>query len=207
MLDHGIVVVGASAGGGEGVSALAASLPGDLSAAVFVVLHLPSTGTSALPEILHRHGPLPAAQVKDGEPIRPGRIYVAPPDHHVLLRTGHVHLSRGPRENGHRPAIDPLFRSAAREYPTRVIGLVLSGAMADGTAGLLAIKSRGGIAVVQDPADAVYPGMPSHALEPVSVDHVLAAASMGKLLARLLADAAEPTADPAPPGLQGGGEM
>jgi two-component system, chemotaxis family, protein-glutamate methylesterase/glutaminase len=202
MLDHGIVVVGASAGGVEALADLAASLPGDLSAAVFVVLHLPATGTSALPEILHRHGPLPAAHVRDGEPIRPGRIYVAPPDHHVLLRTGHVHLSRGPRENGHRPAIDPLFRSAAREYATRVIGLVLSGALDDGTAGLLAIKSRSGIAVVQDPADALYPGMPSNALEHVPVDHVLPATSMGELLARLVADPAEPPSDPAPTGMQ-----
>jgi two-component system, chemotaxis family, protein-glutamate methylesterase/glutaminase len=202
MLDHGIVVVGASAGGVEALADLAASLPGDLSAAVFVVLHLPATGTSALPEILHRHGPLPAAHVRDGEPIRPGRIYVAPPDHHVLLRTGHVHLSRGPREHGHRPAIDPLFRSAAREYSTRVIGLVLSGALDDGTAGLLAIKSRGGIAVVQDPADALYPGMPSNALEHVPVDHVLPATSMGELLARLVADPAEPPSDPAPTGMQ-----
>ena len=107
MPDHGIVVVGASAGGVEALADLAASLPSNLPAAVFVVLHLPATGTSALPEILHRHGPLPATHVKDGEPIQPGRIYVAPPDHHVLLRTGHVHLSRGPREHGHRPAIDP----------------------------------------------------------------------------------------------------
>jgi two-component system, chemotaxis family, protein-glutamate methylesterase/glutaminase len=202
MLDHGIVVVGASAGGVEALAELAASLPSDLSAAVFVVLHLPATGTSALHEILHRHGPLPAARVKDGEPIQPGRIYVAPPDHHVLLRTGHVHLSRGPREHGHRPAIDPLFRSAAREYSTRVIGLVLSGTLDDGTAGLLAIKSRGGIAVVQDPADALYPGMPSNALEHVPVDHVLPAASVGELLARLIADSAEPPSEPPPTGMQ-----
>jgi two-component system, chemotaxis family, protein-glutamate methylesterase/glutaminase len=202
MPDHGIVVVGASAGGVEALTDLTASLPGDLPAAVFVVLHLPATGTSALPEILCRHGPLPAAHVKDGEPIQPGRVYVAPPDHHVLLRTGRVHLSRGPRENGHRPAIDPLFRSAAREYATRVIGLVLSGALDDGTAGLLAIKSRGGTAVVQDPADALYPGMPGNALEQVQVDHVAAAASMGKLLARLITDQAVPPADPAPRAMQ-----
>jgi two-component system chemotaxis response regulator CheB len=198
MPDHGIVVVGASAGGVEALAELAASLPDDLAAAVFVVLHLPAAGTSALPEILRRHGPLPAAHVKDGEPIRPGRIYVAPPDHHVLVRTGHVHLSRGPRENGHRPAIDPLFRSAAREYATGVIGVVLSGALDDGTAGLLAIKSRGGVAVVQKPTDALYPGMPGHALEHVQVDHVVAAASMGKLLTRLVADLPDAPGEPAP---------
>jgi two-component system, chemotaxis family, protein-glutamate methylesterase/glutaminase len=198
MAAHDIVVVGASAGGVEALTDLTGSLTSDLPAAVFVVLHLPATGTSALPEILGRNGPLPAAHVKDGEPIRPGRIYVAPPDHHVLVRTGHVHLSRGPRENGHRPAIDPLFRSAAREYGARVIGLVLSGALDDGTAGLLAIKSRGGTAVVQDPADALYPGMPGNALEHVEVDHVLAAATMGELLARLVADPAEPPPDAAP---------
>jgi two-component system chemotaxis response regulator CheB len=202
MPDHGIVVVGASAGGVEALADLAASLPGDLPAAVFVVLHLPATGTSALPEILSRHGPLPAGHVRDGEPIQPGRIYVAPPDHHVLLRTGHVHLSRGPRENGHRPAIDPLFRSAAREYATRVVGVVLSGALDDGTGGLLAIKSRGGIAVVQDPADALYPGMPGNALQHAEVDHVLPAAAMGELLARLIADSAEAPADPAPTGMR-----
>jgi two-component system, chemotaxis family, protein-glutamate methylesterase/glutaminase len=207
MPDHGIVVVGASAGGVEALTDLAASLPGDLPAAVFVVLHLPATGISALPEILRRHGPLPAAHVKDGEPIQPGRVYVAPPDHHVLLRSGHVHLSRGPRENGHRPAIDPLFRSAAREYTTRVIGLVLSGALDDGTAGLLAIKSRGGTTVVQDPADALYPGMPGNALAHVQVDHVAAAPSVGKLLARLIANLDEPPGAPAPTDTQAEVEM
>ena len=191
MPDHDIVVVGASAGGVEALAGLAASLPTGLPAAVFVVLHVPSTGTSALPDILSRHGPLPATHVKDGEPIENGRIYVAPPDHHVLLRRGHVHLARGPRENGHRPAVDPLFRSAAHEYASRVVGVVLSGALDDGTAGLTAVKSRGGLAVVQEPGDALYPGMPDSALEHVRVDHVVPTADMGALLARI-------TAEPAP---------
>jgi two-component system, chemotaxis family, protein-glutamate methylesterase/glutaminase len=185
MPGHDIVVVGASAGGVEALVDLARSVPPDLPAAMFVVLHVPSTGSSALPEILSRQGSLPAAHVKDGEPIELGRIYVAPPDHHLLLRTGHVHLARGPRENGHRPAVDPLFRSAAGEYATRVIGVVLSGALDDGTAGLVAVKGRGGLAVVQEPADALYPAMPGSAIEHVRVDHVLPAAAMGPLLARL----------------------
>jgi two-component system, chemotaxis family, protein-glutamate methylesterase/glutaminase len=193
MPDHDIVVVGASAGGVEALVDLARSLPADLPAAVFVVLHVPPTGSSALPDILSRQGPLPATHVKDGEPVESGRIYVAPPDHHVLLRAGHVHLARGPRENGHRPAVDPLFRSAARHYATRVIGVVLSGALDDGTAGLAAIKARGGLAVVQEPTDAMYPGMPASAIEHVPVDHVQPAAAMGTLLARLtLAPATEP---------------
>jgi two-component system chemotaxis response regulator CheB len=198
MPDRDIVVVGASAGGVEALVGLAASLPADLPAAVFVVLHLPATGASALPDILSRHGPLAATHVKDGEPIENGRIYVAPPDHHLLVRTGHVHLTRGPRENGHRPAVDTLFRSAAREYATRVIGVVLSGALDDGTAGLAAIKSRGGVAVVQEAKDALYPGMPGSALEHVQVDHVLAVASMGELLARLTAEPAGEHPGPVP---------
>ncbi|HEY7605180.1 MAG TPA: chemotaxis protein CheB [Actinomycetes bacterium] len=196
MPDHDIVVIGASAGGVEALAGLAASLPAGLPAAVLVVLHVPSIGSSALPDILSRHGPLPASHVKDGEPVEPGHIYIAPPDHHLLLRQGHMHLSRGPRENGHRPAVDPLFRSAAREYAARVVGVILSGALDDGTAGLLAIKSRGGIAVVQDPADAIYPGMPGNALEVVEVDHVVPVGAMGEVLARL---AGEPAAQPPGP--------
>ena len=198
MPDHDIVVVGASAGGVEALVGMAASLPADLPAAVFVVLHVPSTGTSALPGILSRHGQLPASHVKDGEPIEPGHIYVAPPDHHLLVRTGHVHLARGPRENGHRPAVDPLFRSAAREYATRVVGVVLSGALDDGTAGLVAVKSQGGVTVVQDPEDALYSGMPASALEHAKVDHVLPAASIGALLAQLATEPAGEPAGPAP---------
>jgi two-component system, chemotaxis family, protein-glutamate methylesterase/glutaminase len=196
MPDRDIVVVGASAGGVEALIGLVGPLPADLPASLFVVLHLPSTGGSALPDILTRHGPLPASHAKDGEPIEQRRIYVAPPDHHLLLRAGHVHLARGPHENGHRPAVDPLFRSAAREYATRVAGVVLSGTLDDGTAGLLAIKSRGGVAIVQHPEEALYPGMPNNAIEHVEVDHVLPAAGIAGTLARL---AREPVPEPADP--------
>ena len=196
MPDHDIVVVGASAGGVEALTNLVGSLPADLPASVFVVLHVPATGSSALPDILTRHGPLPASHAKDGEPIEQRRIYVAPPDHHLLLRAGHVHLARGPRQNGHRPAVDPLFRSAAWEYATRVAGVVLSGALDDGTAGLLAIKSRGGIAIVQHPEESLYPGMPNNAIEHVEIDHVLPAAGIAETLARLTG---EPVPEPAGP--------
>jgi two-component system, chemotaxis family, protein-glutamate methylesterase/glutaminase len=198
MPDRDIVVVGASAGGVEALTNLVGSLPADLPASVFVVLHVPATGSSALPDILARHGPLPASHAKDGEPIERRRIYVAPPDHHLLLREGHVHLARGPRENGHRPAVDPLFRSAAREHATGVVGIVLSGALDDGTAGLLAIRSRGGVAVVQQPEEALYPGMPLNAIEHVDVDHVLPAAAIGEALTGLTAEPAMQPSAPAP---------
>jgi two-component system chemotaxis response regulator CheB len=191
MSGHDIIVVGASAGGVEALSNLARGLPGDLPAAVFAVLHVSAHGTSVMPRILSRAGALPAAHARDGEAIEPGRIYVAPPDHHLLVKRGHVRVARGPRENGARPAVDPLFRTAARFYGSRVIGVVLSGALDDGTAGLQAVKRRGGIAVVQDPQDALYPGMPRSAMEQVTVDHVLPMAEIPALLARL---AREPAA-------------
>lgn len=188
---HDIIVVGASAGGVEALGELVSQLPADLPAAVFIVLHIPAYGASVLPGILSRRGPLPAAHPADGEPIRHGRIYVAPPDHHLLVeKDGTVRLTRGPHENGHRPAVDTLFRSAARAYGPRVIGVVLTGTLDDGTAGLQAVKRRGGLAVVQDPEDALFASMPRAAIEGVRVDHVAPLAEIGPTLDRLAHQAA-----------------
>lgn len=185
MPGHDIIVIGASAGGVEALSKLAVQLPEKLPASLFIVLHIPAQGPSLMPDILSRAGPLPATHPVDGEEIRRGHIYVAPPDHHLMLEQGHVRIVRGPRENRHRPAIDPLFRSAAIAYGTRVVGVILTGSLDDGTAGLWAIKQRGGVAVVQDPEDALYPSMPNSALTHVQVDYRLPIAEMGATLVHL----------------------
>lgn len=138
-----------------------------------------------LPDILSRAGPLPAAHAEDGESIQPGRIYVAVPDCHLLLQHGQVKVRRGPKENLHRPAIDPLFRTAAHAYRGRVVGVLLSGGLDDGTAGLLAIKRHGGVAIVQDPRTATAPGMPASAIQNVDIDHVLPVAEIPDILAQL----------------------
>jgi two-component system chemotaxis response regulator CheB len=191
-----VVVVGASAGGVEALRALAGGLPPDYPGAVLMVLHVPREGPTALPAILSRSGPLPAALAVDGEELRGRRIYIAPNDRHLLIVDGHLRLTRGPTENGHRPAVDPLFRSVARAYGNRVIGVVLSGARDDGAAGLALIAAQGGTTVVQDPADALYPSMPRAAIEHVRPDHVVPAAKLGDLIGEITAG---PLAGSAPP--------
>lgn len=188
---HDIVVIGASAGGVEALGLLVGELPIDLPAAVFVVLHIPSSGTSVLPAILQRRGDLPAKHAEDEEEIRHGHIYIAPPDHHVFLQSDCVRVLRGPKENGYRPAIDPLFRSAAHSFGPRVVGVVLSGVLDDGTAGLAVIKHNGGCTLVQDPDEALYPGMPSTAIDYVSPDRVLPARDLGRAIVEFAADPVE----------------
>jgi two-component system, chemotaxis family, protein-glutamate methylesterase/glutaminase len=185
------IVIGASAGGVEALGTVMRGLGGDLPAAVLVVLHLMSGGRSMLPQILTRSGHLAAAPAVDGEELVPGRVYVAPPDNHMLVRDGALHVSRGPRENGHRPAIDPLFRSAAHARGPRVIGVVLSGLLDDGAAGLAAIKERGGKAVVQDPEDAMFPAMPRAAIAATSIDCSVPAAEIPEILMKLAGEPVE----------------
>jgi two-component system chemotaxis response regulator CheB len=184
-MTHDIIVVGASAGGVEALSRLAGDLPRDLRAAVLVVLHV-SRGRSLLPEILTRSGRLRAFHPDDGESLEYGRIYVAPPDRHLIVEPGRVRVVQTASENGVRPAVDPLFRSAARAYGSRVIAVVLTGALDDGTAGIAAVKAAGGTTVVQDPEEALAPGMPRSAIASGSVDHVLPLRDIPVLLAALV---------------------
>lgn len=192
MATRELVVIGASAGGREALLELTRTLPADFSAAILIVWHMPSVGIGMLPRMLERTSPLPAHNAVDHEELCPGQIYVAPVDHHLLVERGHVRVTKGPKENRFRPAIDPLFRSAAYTYGRQAIGIVLSGALSDGTLGLWAIKDRGGVAVVQDPNDAIVAGMPTSALENVNVDYRLPAFEMGALLQRLTTEELEP---------------
>jgi two-component system chemotaxis response regulator CheB len=182
-----IVVVGASVGGIEALRTIAGGLPKDFPAAIFVVLHTAAEAPGVLADIVDRAGALPAAYAVDEERIQPGRIYIAPPDRHLIIEPNRVRLTRGPKENRFRPAVDPLFRSAAQVYGPRVIGVILTGYLDDGTAGLWAVKQLGGTAVVQDPHEALAPSMPASALNQVRVDHCLPVAEIAPLLAQLTA--------------------
>ena len=185
MAHRDIVVIGASAGGLEALQELLAALPANLDAAVLVVLHTSNHEGSVLPQILGRAGPLPAVHPKDGAPIRKGHIYIAPPNLHMIVADGHVQLIPGPRENLHRPAIDPLFRSAAAAYGWRVIAVVLTGLLDDGTSGLMVVRASGGKAIVQDPETATFPSMPRSALKQVPDAQVLPVEAIAKRIVRL----------------------
>ncbi len=180
-----LIVIGASAGGVEALKQVFRNLPRDLSAAILVVLHVNPMEPSYLPQILQKETALPVRHAVGGEKLRPGTAYIAPPNRHLVVEDGTAELTTAPRENRHRPAVDPLFRSAALFYGPRVIGVILSGSLDDGTAGLWEIKRRGGTAVVQDPAEALHSGMPRSAVANVDVDHIVPLSEIGALLASL----------------------
>ncbi len=192
-----MVVIGGSAGAIAALRELLAELPRDFPAAIFVVVHIAPEGPALLANALARAATLPVHQARDGMELKPGAIIVAPPDQHLLLQNGVVRLNHGPRENRHRPAIDTLFRSAAVAYGARVIGVVLTGMLDDGAAGLWAIKRRGGVAIVQDPERAEYPAMPRNAMESTPIDFKGTPGEIATRLLDLAGQAARPVAAPA----------
>ena len=186
MIRRDIIVIGASSGGLEAIKKFISDLPSNLEASLFIVWHTAPEAPGVFPTLLNRVSALPASYATDKDEIKHGRIYAAPPDHHLILEKKHMRLSRGPKENRFRPAIDPLFRSAALSHGQRVIGVILSGGLDDGSAGLWSIKEFGGTAVVQNPLNAEVPSMPESALRAVEADHVVTAAEIGPLLKRLV---------------------
>ena len=187
MTGH-VIVIGTSAGGLKALSAVLSQLPANIDATIFVVQHLAADKESYLPKLLGDISDLPVSSPEDKETFLPGHIYVAAPDHHLLVNKDTVRVLRGPQENRFRPSIDALFRSAARAHGSWVIGMVLTGYLDDGTVGLQTIKKRGGITVVQDPEEAEYPSMPRTALRYVKVDHTVGIADAGALLIRLVGE-------------------
>lgn len=183
-----VIVIGASGDGIEAIATILRGLPASFAAPVLVAQHVGRTSAGHLPAILRRAGRLPAIHPHDGQAVVPGVVYVAPPDHHMLVSDGIIRLNRGPEVNHARPAVDVLFRSAAETYGAAVVGIVLTGHLNDGTAGLAAIKARGGIAIIQDPDEAGAPSMPRSALENVAIDHVCGIAEIAPLLVKLVAD-------------------
>jgi two-component system chemotaxis response regulator CheB len=186
MSNRDIIVIGGSAGATAPLKQILARLQPDLQAAIFIVLHIPAQGIGILATVASSAGKLPVHQAEHGMPFEHGHVYLAAPDHHLMLTKDRVLLGRGPRENMSRPAIDPLFRSAALHYGPRVIGVVLSGLLSDGAAGLHTIKRCGGMAVVQDPLEAIAPEMPQRALEVATTDLCVPAARLGDVLSELV---------------------
>jgi two-component system chemotaxis response regulator CheB len=194
---HRLIVVGASVGGVAALLSLVSHLPSNFDTPLLVVLH---TGAhpSILPELLTQRGRMPAAHAVNGEAIQPGRIYVAPPDHHMLVAGERIRLTRGPKEHHTRPSVDPLFLSAALHHGPAVVGVVLSGTLEDGTAGLQAVKACGGVALVQEPSEAQAPGMPRSALRYVQVDHRLPMRALAEQLVALASEPPPPRMQPPP---------
>ncbi len=201
MANRDIVVIGGSSGATPPLKEILGSLPADLPAAVFIVLHIPARSLGILATVASAAANLPVHAATDGMAIEPGNIYLCVPDHHLLVIDGHIRLGRGPRENMVRPAIDALFRSAAASYGPRVIGVVLSGLLNDGTAGLTAIKRCGGLAIIQDPSDAIADEMPLSAQRMLAIDETLPGARIGDVLGHLVRQSAGPSA-PVPPDIQ-----
>ncbi|ACT96376.1 chemotaxis protein CheB [Dyadobacter fermentans] len=188
MEKRNIIVIGASMGGFDALRKMFAELPADLDAAIFIVWHMSPFVRGVLPQTLNKLCGIPAAHAFDGEPIAMNRIYVAPPDHHMILEDGMIRVTHGPKENRFRPAVDPLFRSAAYIYGNRVIGVILSGALDDGTAGLWTVKYLGGLALVQNPLDAEVASMPESAIRQVKTDYIVPLAETAQLLVRLASE-------------------
>jgi two-component system chemotaxis response regulator CheB len=186
MSNRDIIVIGGSAGATAPLKEILGRLPADIPAAIFIVLHIPARGIGVLSTVASAAGKLPVRQAESGMVIENGTVYLAAPDHHLLLADSHIMLGRGPRENMVRPAIDALFRSAALHYGPRVIGIVLSGLLSDGAAGLSAIKRCGGFALVQDPKDAIADEMPLRALEATTADLCVPGARIGDVLSDLV---------------------
>jgi two-component system, chemotaxis family, protein-glutamate methylesterase/glutaminase len=192
LMARDIVVIGASAGGFDALKDLFRGLPAQLAASVLAVLHISPYSNSHLPQLFSRLSALPVSHPRHGETIQRGHIYIAPPNHHLRFHKGHMELDLGPKENRHRPAVDVLFRSAAYQYGPRVIGVILSGALDDGTAGLWEIKKHGGIAIVQNPEDALYPSMPFSAMRSVQIDYAVPLSGMAELITSLCTDRSKP---------------